>query len=299
MCYAIITDIHANYGALQAVHEDVRQLRTRNKETILYWFLGDLVGYGPDPAECIKWLKNDAEIEERWVPGNHDEWLLLPTEKVSEDAWASLTRHQEVLNQPKNRVSATWFKEEVKRAIVNESRSLVQESWSSSHMMALFIHAAMQLSQRRMTYLHPWKKHVIHDTFSLLHREYHHQPTTVLFCGHTHYPMWFHDNQLRPLAYGKQLPLVDGIHIINPGSVGQPRDGDPRAAYLLFDPDKKTVEFRRVAYEATAVAERLLSNGYPQSLADRVQTADGKGDLQEFYTVYQRPQWDLEVVAKE
>jgi hypothetical protein len=68
---------------------------------------------------------------------------------------------------------------------------------------------------------------------------------------------------------------------------------------LLFDPKEKTVEFRRVVYEVTAVVDRLLNNGYPQSLADRVQTANGKGDLQEFHTVYQRPQWDLDVVVKD
>jgi predicted phosphodiesterase len=296
MRYAIITDIHANYGALQAVDDDVRRLRTQGNETIAYWFLGDLIGYGPDPVECIKWLKNSADIDERWVPGNHDEWLLLPT-KVSDDAWTSLYKHQLALQEPKNRLYESWFKGEVQKAIQEEARSL--GCIDGEGLEALFVHASLQLSQRRMLYLHPWKKHLISDIFGLLGREYHTQPTTVLFCGHTHYPMWFHDRELQPLAYGKRLPLAEGIHIINPGSVGQPRDGDPRAAYLLFDPKEKTVEFRRVVYEVTAVVDRLLNNGYPQSLADRVQTANGKGDLQEFHTVYQRPQWDLDVVVKD
>ncbi|HRQ41830.1 MAG TPA: metallophosphoesterase family protein [Chloroflexota bacterium] len=296
MRYAIITDIHANFGALQAVDNDVRRLRTQGNETIVYWFLGDLIGYGPDPVECIKWLKNSADIGERWLPGNHDEWLLSQT-KVSDDAWMSLSKHQQILQEPKNRLYERWFKEEVQKAVNEEARSLGKVHGKGVD--AYFVHASLQLSQRRMLYLHPWKKHLIGDIFGLLGREYHTQPTTVLFCGHTHYPMWFHDRQLQPLAYGKRLPLVDGIHIINPGSVGQPRDGDPRAAYLLFDPEARTVEFRRVVYEVTAVADRLLDNGYPQSLADRVQTADGKGDLQEFYTVYQRPQWDLDVVTKD
>ncbi len=298
MRYAVITDIHANYGALQAVDEDVRRLRTRNGETVAYWFLGDLVGYGPDPVECIKWLKTKAKIRERWVPGNHDEWLLQPT-KVSEEAWTSLSLHQKSLNEPKNRVYAAWFKNEVARAIEEESRSLVREYWPDAGMEALFVHAAVQQTQRRMDYLHPWKQYKIGDTFNLLRREYQSQPTTVLFCGHTHYPMWFHEKRLRPLAYERPLSLEEGIHIINPGSVGQPRDGDPRAAYLLFDPDKKEVEFRRVEYKVTAVADRLLGNGYMPSLADRLLTADGRGDLQEFYTVYRRPQWDLDVVVKD
>ncbi len=295
MRYAIITDIHANYSALQAVDQDVRRLRTQHNETIKYWFLGDLVGYGPDPVECIKWLKIKANIEARWIPGNHDEWLLLPT-KVSEEAWTSLHKHQELLNAPKNRSYAKWFKAEVERAVQGESRSLVSENWADSQLEALFSHAAVQQTQRRITYLHPWKKYVISDTFDLLQREYHNQPTTVLFCGHTHYPMWFHDKQVQPLAYERPLSIQEGVHIINPGSVGQPRDGDSRAAYLLFDPANKMVEFRRVEYEVTAVIDRLLNNGYMASLADRLQTGDGRAGLQEFYTIYQRPQWDLDVV---
>ena len=193
MRYAIITDIHANFSALQAVDNDVRQLRTRQSETIEYWFLGDIVGYGPDPAECLKWLKNSANIGERWVPGNHDEWLLFQTQ-FSDDALKSLYKHQEVLNQPKNRLYATWFKDEVQKAIQNEARSLGYER--SGELEALFVHGALQPSQRRILYLHPWKKHLIGDMFDLLRREYHTQPTTVLFCGHTHYPMWFHNNKV-------------------------------------------------------------------------------------------------------
>jgi diadenosine tetraphosphatase ApaH/serine/threonine PP2A family protein phosphatase len=295
MKYAIITDIHANYGALQAVDADVRQLRTHNNERIDYWFLGDLVGYGPDPVACIKWLKTKARIGERWVPGNHDEWLTMPT-RVSEEAWTSLNKHQEILKEPLNRRYGQWFREEVKKAIVDEARSLVRESWPDQELEAFFVHAALQPSQRRTTYLKPWKQFIIGDTMELIQREYQTRSTTVLFCGHTHFPMWFHNKSLRPLAYSRSFPLTEGVHIINPGSVGQPRDGDPRAAYLLFDPENRTVEFRRVAYEATAVADRLLDNGYLPSLADRLICGDGRVELQEFHTVYRPPQWDLYVV---
>ncbi len=298
MRYAIITDIHANYGALQAVDKDVRRLRTHHNETIAYWFLGDLIGYGPEPVACINWLKSKAKIGKRWIPGNHDEWLLQQT-KVSEEAWTSLSKHLEILEEPKNSISGTWFKNEVADAIRDENRSLVQEEWPQTGITALFVHAAMQRTQRRMDYLSPWKKEKISDTFDLIQNEYASEPTTVLFCGHTHYPMWFHEKQLQPLAYERPLSLKKGIHIINPGSVGQPRDGDPRSAYLLFDPKQKEVEFRRVEYKVTAVYDQLLNNGYMQSLADRLLTADGRGDLQEFYTVYKRPLWDLDVVVKD
>lgn len=296
MRYAIITDVHANLGALEAVDADVRYLRTIHNEQIEYWFLGDLVGYGPDPVACIKWLKTKARIGERWIPGNHDEWLTLPT-KVSDEAWTSLTKHKELLQEPMHRSVGEWFITEVKRAIDDESRSLVHESWAKEGIEAWFVHAAVQKTQRRTTYLKPWKRFTIQDTFNLLKQAYHNQPTTLLFCGHTHFPMWFHDKIVRPLAYSRPLVLEAGIHIINPGSVGQPRDGDPRAAYLLFDPVEKTVEFRRVEYHVGEVAERIYQGGYMPSLAERLVSGDGRGELQEFLTVYQRPKWDLDVVA--
>jgi diadenosine tetraphosphatase ApaH/serine/threonine PP2A family protein phosphatase len=295
--YAVISDVHANYSALQAVDEDVRQLRTQGDEKIDYWFLGDLVGYGPDPVECIKWLKNRSNIEDRWVPGNHDEWLLQQT-KVSEEAFTSLSAHKGVLEERLNSRSGKWFCDEVSAAIKDETRSLVNLDFPEQQLSAWFTHAAVWQTQRRSFYLRPWKPMHLENTVDLLKEEYKTRQTTVLFCGHTHFPMWYQDSNFRSIAYNCPLHLDQGVHIINPGSVGQPRDGDPRASYLLFNPSDQTIEFRRVEYDVTQVYERLLDGGYMGSLATRLRDADGRSELQEYRTIYKKPTWDLEAVNK-
>jgi hypothetical protein len=107
------------------------------------------------------------------------------------------------------------------------------------------------------------------------------------------------EKKFLPIAYGRPVAIEPGLHILNPGSVGQPRDGDVRASYLLFDPENKTVEFRRVAYDTNRVVQQLQTEGYMSSLADRLSTADGREELQRYQKIYRRPQWDLEVVTKE
>ena len=307
MRYAIITDVHANYAALRAVDNDVRRLRAVSDEPIDYWFLGDLVGYGPQPVECVRWLRYTARLDARWVAGNHDEWLVLPDETIHEDALASLRRHQALLNQPENEELGTWFRDEVSSTLqapinAQEPRSLVAESWDG--LTALFVHGSSVLGMRRVTYLYPWETMRLADEFQrLAKRDEAREGTLVLFCGHTHYPMWARhtptgDVRLQSIKYRQPTLLGDGLMIINPGSVGQPRDGDPRAAYLLFDPAAKTVEFRRVEYEVEEAVAALESDAhFPSSLSARLRSANGGLNGQDFARIYRRPEWDLEAVG--
>ncbi|MCB8924076.1 MAG: metallophosphoesterase family protein [Ardenticatenaceae bacterium] len=299
MRYAIVTDIHANYAALKAVDEEVRQLRTKAVEhKLLYWFLGDLIGYGPDPIGCLRWLKNSARINDRWVPGNHDEWLIRPSQ-VSSDAWGSLTKHKELLSRPEHAGLNEWFQNELETAVSDEVRTLVYETYEQGQ--AVFIHASVMKTLRRTTYLYPWKDYLLREEFDRLRTIVgeKHEPT-VLFCGHTHYPMWVRQRNGRTwfesIRYFEPLPLGEGWMIINPGSVGQPRDGDTRAAYAIFDPENWTIEFRRVEYPVYESVAALRDQGYPESLAERLLSADGRADLQNYYAIYRRPQWDLEAI---
>jgi len=308
MVYAVITDVHANFTALRAVDEDVRRLRAWLSEPIAYWFLGDLVGYGPQPVECIRWLRFTAQIGPRWVPGNHDEWLIRPDEKDHPDAVASLTRHQSLLSEPENEELGAWFRSEVRAATesadVNgeEARSLVAEPFDG--LTALFAHASAVLGMRRGTYLYPWETKTLVDEFQrLAHRSEAADGPVVMFCGHTHYPMWARytadgEVRLQSIRYRQPMALGEGLMIINPGSVGQPRDGDSRAAYLLFDATERTVEFRRVDYDVTEAVAALESDpAYPGALAARLLTANGGLNGQEFARIYRRPEWDLEAVG--
>lgn len=304
MRYAVITDIHANFPALRAVDDDVKRLRAWSGETIDYWFLGDLVGYGPQPVECVRWLRFTSRVGERWVAGNHDEWLILPDDKVHPDAVASLERHQALLNEPENEELGAWFRGQV-RAITQgagidaeEPRSRVVAPFDG--VTAVFVHASAAAGMRRGTYLYPWENFTLADEFRRLAQQHGTAEPLVLFCGHTHYPMWARygpagEVRLQSLSYRRPMALGEGLMIINPGSVGQPRDGDTRAAYLLFDPEARTVEFRRVDYDVMETVAAL--DGYPEELAQRLLSANGGLNGQQFAGVYRRPGWDLEAVG--
>lgn len=311
MYYAILTDIHANYQALTAVDNDVRQLR--HEREIKYWFLGDLVGYGPNPVDCIKWLRGKDRVGKelvhrvgnRWVPGNHDEWLdpswCLKEDDMSVDAFFSLTEHRKVLAERENERHGTWFMEQVQQAVVDEARSLVVEEFEE--LTAVFIHASVSPLLRRTTYLKPWEKQIIEAEFMALSKEVDSQTeTTVLLSGHTHFPMWAtqleRGIELQSIAYERPLPLPKSTSLINPGSVGQPRDGDPRAAYAILDTEAKTIEFRRVEYDVVATMKELRDKGYPESLAERLEKGNGRAELQLFSAIYKKPEWDLQAINK-
>lgn len=304
MRFAIITDVHANYHALKAIDQDVRQQRMDDLSRPLeYWFLGDLIGYGPDPVACLEWLKDGANLGDRWVPGNHDAWLIHPaSQDVNPDAIISLRRHREMLQLPGNEHLWEWFTTKVRQAITDEAHSLKCIRYETC--TAIFVHASIWVEARRTTYLRPWVKVVLDDELKRLRELVGNDAGTVIvFCGHNHYPMWVRQTVpgqtvLESIRYHSPEPIGEGLIIINPGSAGQPRDGDPRAAYLIFDPEEQTIEFRRVEYPHSEAADALrYDSNYPYEQADklatRLETADGGVDLQQYQTVYHRPQWDL------
>jgi len=307
MRYAVVSDIHANAEALKAVEADVQELR--KSEEVLYWCLGDLVGYGPDPIFCLNWLRYRARLGQRWVAGNHDEWLIREV-KVGDEAYASLSCHRDLLLAPEHSGLWNWFETELTAALVRDETGRELRSWAVELWGGLslsFVHASTQALLRRGTYLFPWKRHALDVEFEELHARFGEAIasgslyTVCLSCGHTHFPMlvtWQPDQglALQPITYGRRIPLGPGWVAFNPGSVGQPRDGDPRAAYALVDLEASTVEFRRVAYDVQAAVDRLHQEGYPDTLADRLMSADGREELQLFAGVYRRPA-DLEPVV--
>lgn len=315
MRYAILTDIHANFPALQAVQNDVERLRALDIDDrpIHFWFLGDLIGYGPHPVECIRWLRETSGIyppepgeELRWIPGNHDEWFVR-NENVHVDALSSLQRHEQLLTEPANIDLADWFRGEVRRAIdgptpyAEEPRSLVVKEFDGS-MTAAFVHAGVM--SRRGHYLRPWDTALLNDEAQRLSELVGDGPRpVVLFCGHTHFPMWLFWSpetgpRVQSIKYKEAMPLGKGLMIINPGSVGQPRDGDRRAAYLLLDPAARTVEFRRVEYPVEETTAALWADpAYTDEVRERLEQANHDVYRQLFETLYRRPQWDLEAIT--
>jgi diadenosine tetraphosphatase ApaH/serine/threonine PP2A family protein phosphatase len=239
MTILVLSDIHANLEALDAVLSHVRGFDSM-------WFLGDAVGYGPDPNACVERLIDlDPAV---WLAGNHDAAALgdIDTSEFNPDA------HR----------AAEWTREELQDDLRERLRSLP---------------ARIDLPEQRLTFVHgsprkPIWEYILNASTALDNFE--HFDTPLCFFGHTHVPVVYEeglDGALR-LSIDLGLPRAQGDArwLVNPGSVGQPRDGDPRASYLLFDPLERTVTYRRVGYDIGAVQDKILSAGLPTSLAARL-----------------------------
>lgn len=301
MRYVIITDVHANYLALQAIMTEVTQLLSKG-ESLKLWFLGDVLGYGPDPVPCLEWLREEPpDLPKEWVPGNHDEWFRYQQEDgMNGDAIDSLRRHSDVLAQPEHSGLKAWFHQELETALTGNARTCLRADFDDGR-TALGVHAALEPSIRRTHYLKPWIPSLLRNEFPSLQDQVGERRAAVMFCGHNHFPMWAEwaleregNVRLHSIRYGQTASLSDGLTIVNPGSAGQPRDGDTRAAYALFDPEVWTIEFRRVSYDCQAAATRLRAYSYGPRLADQLEDAHSD-DTPAYLKIYQRPKWDLRV----
>ena len=348
MRYAILTDIHANYTALEAVLKDL-------PEDVQIWVLGDVVGYGPavQAAKCLYWLRFQSDVEDRWIPGNHDECIVDALCQPTRDAATTLAVQRHFLQQPNSRSEWEWFCERVGSIIHNSIRedtleieeeegSLVWRKFEATEefpaLAAAFSHASAGKNERRLSYLYPWLRVLVRDELRKL-RGLDPAPIICLLHGHTHFTSYARldlagELDLLSIKYEKEETLEEGCYLICPGSVGQPRDGDPRAAYALFDPEMRTIEFRRVEYDIEAVVRDLQrerdnretwatlerqkvklefegGNGqtlsYPtyyhlacsayDSLIKRLRTGNGGPHLEAYNSkAYRRPEWDLEAV---
>ena len=240
MRYAIIADIHANLSAFTAVLDDIE--RRGGVEEV--WCLGDVVGYGPDPHECIALLRQTTDV---CIAGNHD--------------WAAI-----------GKVSTSDFNRDAAAAC----------HWT-----------AQQLSDEDAEYLINLPLVIEKDDFTLVHGsprepiwEYLLSTGTAKesfayfksqFClvGHSHRPVVFSYDEtgacsLRQFSPDSGLALGESRLIINPGGVGQPRDGDPRASYAIYDSENRLVSLYRIPYDIGATQARMMTHGLPVRLVTRL-----------------------------
>jgi predicted phosphodiesterase len=241
--YMIVSDIHGNYEALEAVSEDARGRYDR----ILC--LGDLVGYGADPNPVVEWVKSNVVSI---VRGNHDR-ACTGTDLL------------EYFN-PAARASAFWT-----RGALTPDNSTYLEHLARGP-LRVTSHGA---SSEGFDLVHgsPLDEDEylvgLEDVLPLGEQ----LETPLTFFGHTHLQGGF---LLAPRSVSRILTHrvlqlePDYYYLINPGSVGQPRDGDPRAAYVLYSPQDRTVEFRRVPYDIGKAAAKILKAELPESLAMRL-----------------------------
>jgi len=235
----VISDVHANYTAFEAVLEDAGTV----DET---WCLGDVVGYGPDPNAVVELLREIPNLT--CLLGNHDLAVTgkIPFEAFNGDARRALEHHERVLSAD----NMDFLRSLQPNLKVREGVSLVHGSPRDS----------------------VWE-YILNTLSARLNFD--HFTTPWCFVGHSHLQCMFQLNEttdrvnLRPLKVG-ELVLLEPKLIANPGSVGQPRDRDPRAAYAIYDSTAKTWEPRRVAYNIAEVQERIRSMGLPEKHAVRI-----------------------------
>jgi diadenosine tetraphosphatase ApaH/serine/threonine PP2A family protein phosphatase len=235
----IISDIHANLAALEVVLKDAPD----HDEV---WCLGDLVGYGPKPNECISRVHG---LPHTSLVGNHD--------------WAALGRLDLTSFNAIARVASEWTQRQLT---------------SSSRIYLNALSPSLRLDDFTLAHASPrepvWE-YVMDATTA--YRNFEHFSTPFCLVGHTHVPVFFEldEENRRCRAFLPPFPepvqLGERRAIINPGSVGQPRDGDPRASYGLLDTDQMTFEFRRVSYPIRITQERMRAQNLPQRLIDRLQ----------------------------
>jgi len=236
MRYLVLSDIHSNLAALEAVLAEAGEVDQ-------VWCLGDLVGYGPDPNECVERIRSLPHL---CVVGNHD--------------WGTL-----------GKLDLNDFNAYARRACL----------WNRE-----------QLSAENKEYLDSLDELIVEGDFTLVHGsprspiwEYVMSPdeaahsfaffdTPYCFVGHTHVPGMFVEGsascQAVPVQEDRPVPLGRERMIINPGGVGQPRDGDPRAAYLILDTDSMVIVHHRVEYPIEVTQEKMRKAGLPGRLIDRL-----------------------------
>jgi diadenosine tetraphosphatase ApaH/serine/threonine PP2A family protein phosphatase len=236
---AVFSDIHSNLEALEAVLADMDSLKIGNRVC-----LGDVVGYGPSPSACLKRVRAlDCPI----LLGNHDEAVSndLPLENLNEVAVAGIEYSREKLT-------------------AEEKDFLRSRPFTASQEGCQFVHSSL---------IQP--AYWIYITSELeAHIHFSYQEAGICFNGHTHVPMvWQKSGETMATGRrgaGKVKLEPNSKYLINVGGVGQPRDLNPRACYVIYRPEEKTVEFRRVKYDITKTKRKIARAKLPKYLGERL-----------------------------
>ena len=236
----IISDIHANLTAFETV------LRDANGAWDYVWCLGDVVGYGPDPNECVELLKTLPHL---CLAGNHD--------------WAALGRLDIRTFNPDARKAVNWTRDTLKPENVAYLDALPTTFVIGQYTLA---HGSPR---------EPVWEYILEPVAASAN--FAHFETPYCLVGHTHQPIIYEmineqgEMDVVTPAYRERRALNGRRQIINPGSVGQPRDQNPNAAYALLDAEQNTWEYRRVSYDIPAVQRRMRQHEMPDRLIARLE----------------------------
>jgi diadenosine tetraphosphatase ApaH/serine/threonine PP2A family protein phosphatase len=237
MKFAILSDIHSNLEALQVVLAHAQEQKCTR-----YVCLGDVVGYGPNPTECVKIIR---DLNCPTVMGNHDEYCATDLDLRGFNPMAS-----DAIKWTRDQLSAddkAWLRG-LKYVQAVESFTIV--------------HATLDLPER-------WQ--YVFDRLAAA-TSFNYQRTTVCFNGHTHVPIAFvrGEKGIQGGLYGKIKIEIGRKYFVNCGSIGQPRDRNPKAAYVTFDLISNFIELHRLDYDIGATQAKIHGAGLPPSLAERL-----------------------------
>lgn len=239
MRYAVISDIHSNLEALEAFLKMAESLSV--DKTVC---LGDIVGYNANPNECVELVRERKFL---CLMGNHDSRV------------AGLEEATDFNFQAARAVS--WTRAEITPENVEFLKALPRTLAVNKKFLA--VHGWLNDTDR---YIFGSKDAL--SNFNLMEET----KTSLCFFGHTHVPIAYVKNGgVETLRAEQTLTLEKGkSYLVNPGSIGQPRDRDPRASYLVYDDKKSQITFFKTDYDITATAGKIIEAGLPERLAERL-----------------------------
>ncbi len=235
--YAIFGDIHGNLQALEAVYADAA-----DHDVNTFVCVGDIVGYNANPAECLEKIRSTCVAV---VRGNHDHYVA----------------HDECLEDfhPLAASVIDWTRQQLTKEQIHYLKNL-----RLSRMVDGFtiVHSTLDMPER-------WG-YVI-DVLDA-EANFNYQTSSVCFHGHTHVPVVFErDGQVTRKSFSSYTTRLGCKCFVNTGSVGQPRDGDPRASYIIYEPDCRHITLRRIPYDLEKTQEAIRAVGLPERLARRLE----------------------------
>jgi predicted phosphodiesterase len=238
MKYGFFSDVHANLEALKACIIDFR-----SEKLDKLFFLGDAVGYGPNPDECVKLIDEIAEVK---LMGNHDYAALglMETEYFNQYAAESMG----------------WTKDSISEKTVE-----IMSDFELTHVIdqILLVHSSPR---------EPENWHYILDMEDA-EENFDFFEDKICLLGHTHRPYIVYKSESGDAILAKDIEVEieeEYRYLVNIGSVGQPRDGDPRSCYLIYDGDAQTIRLKRVQYDVKSTQKVMAQIGLPEYLIDRL-----------------------------
>ena len=239
MKFAVIADIHGNLEAFRTVLADAEEQKPTH-----YVCLGDVVGYNANPKECLEIVR---QMDIPCVKGNHDEYC-------------STEDHLEGFN-PNAAEAVRWTRAQLS----DEERAWLRDlKYTKLVHNFTIVHATLDAPQR-------WG--YVFDKLAAA-ASFPYQNTQICFFGHTHVPhVFIRDTKVHEFFYKKIDIQPEKKYFVNVGSVGQPRDGDWRSAYVIYDSGANTIELRRLPYDLAKAQAKIMNAGLPARLAERLANA--------------------------